>query len=131
MNSRINGNANKVQVKSRELVIPSMRIYWLCDARNLKWLPSIAFNVRKATKIRNRYNQIPHLTQDITWESHKKTRKTYKKNKSQEVSPFPAGDHKAAMNRRESMNTQDINNTHDPQKKYRLGTVSKIFNWRA
>ena len=24
-------------------------------------------------------------------------------NKSQEVSPFPAGDHKAAMNRRESM----------------------------
>ena len=60
-----------------------------------------------------------------------KDKETYKKNKSQEVSPFPAGDHKAAMNRRESMNTQDINNTHDPQKKYRLGTVSKIFNWRA
>ena len=29
------------------------------------------------------------------------------------------------MNRRESMpNTQDINTTNDPQKKYRLGTVS-------
>ena len=27
--------------------------------------------------------------------------------------------------------TQDINNTNDPQKKYHLGTVSKIFYWRA
>ena len=25
-------------------------------------------SVRKAAKIRNRYNQVPHLTQDITWE---------------------------------------------------------------
>ena len=45
-------------------------------------------------------------------------------NKSQEVNPFP-GDHKAAMNRRESMQTQDINNTNDPQKKYHLRMVSK------
>ena len=45
-------------------------------------------------------------------------------NKSQEVNPFPAGDRKAAVNRRESMKTQGINNTNDPQKKYRLGTVS-------
>ena len=29
------------------------------------------------------------------------------------------------MNRRESMTTQEINNTNDPQKNYRLGTVSK------
>ena len=55
---------------------------------------------RKAAKIRNRYNQVPHLTQDTTWESDKKTNIT---NNSQDVSPFPAGDHKAAMNRRESM----------------------------
>ena len=46
-------------------------------------------------------------------------------NKSQEVSPFPAGDHKAAMNRRESMKNTRHNNTNDPQKKYRLGMVSK------
>ena len=45
-------------------------------------------------------------------------------NKSQEVSPFPAGDEKAAMKRRESM-TIRRQNTNDPQKKYRLGTVSK------
>ena len=53
--------------------------------------------VRKTAKIRNRYNQLPHLTQDTTWERDKDTIKHHK----QEVSPFPAGDHKAAMNRRE------------------------------
>ena len=57
--------------------------------------------VRKAPKISNLYNQVPHLTQDTTRESNKI--QLNMKNKSQEVSPFPAGDHKAAMNRRESM----------------------------
>ena len=50
------------------------------------------------------------------------------KHHKQKVSPFPAGDHKAAKNRRGSMtNTRHkkLNNTNDPQKKYRLGTVSK------
>ena len=32
--------------------------------------------VRKEAKIRNRYNQVPHLTQDTTWESNKNTIKT-------------------------------------------------------
>ena len=27
--------------------------------------------------------------------------------------------------------TQDINNTNDPQKKYRIETISKVFYWRA
>ena len=27
--------------------------------------------VRNEAKIRNRYNQVPHLTQDTTWESDK------------------------------------------------------------
>ena len=53
--------------------------------------------VSKDAKIRNQYNQVPHLTQD-----------TYGKvtnsqldatNESQEVSPFPAGDHKAHINK--------------------------------
>ena len=69
--------------------------------------------VRKAAKIRNQYNRVPHLTQDTTWES----------DKNQEVSPFQAGDHKAAMNRHESR-TNTRHNTNDPQK-YLLGTVSK------
>ena len=79
--------------------------------------------VRKVAKIRNQYNQVPHLSQDTTWESDKNIT-----NESQEVSPFQAGDHKAAMNcyRRQSIDkhktwiTQMI-----PQKKYPLGTVGK------
>ena len=52
-------------------------------------------------KTRKRYNQVPHLTQNTTWESNKNTINIT--NKSQEVSPFQAGDHVAAMNRRASM----------------------------
>ena len=29
--------------------------------------------VRKRAKIRKRYNQVPHLTQDTTWESNNNT----------------------------------------------------------
>ena len=50
------------------------------------------------TKIRNLDNQVQHLTQDTTWESDKNTRK-HQIRESQEVSPFPAGDHKPTMNR--------------------------------
>ena len=56
----------------------------------------------KEAKIRNRFNQIPHLTQDTTWESDKNTMK-HNIRESQEASPFSAGDHKAAMYRQESM----------------------------
>ena len=63
--------------------------------------------VSKREKIRNRYNQVPHLTQDTTWESDKNTRKHHIQ-ESQEVSPFPAGDHKAAMNRQESMTNKKL-----------------------
>ena len=52
----------------------------------------------KEAKIRNRYNQVPHLTQDTTQESDKNTIKHYTQ-ESQVVSPFPAGDHKVAMDK--------------------------------
>ena len=58
--------------------------------------------VRLKAKIRNRYNQIQHLTQDTIWKSDKNTRKHHTQ-KDQDVSPFPAGDHKAARNRQDSM----------------------------
>ena len=57
--------------------------------------------VRKMAKIRKRYNQVSNLTQYTTWESNNATINIT--NKDQEVSPFPAGDHKAAMNRRENI----------------------------
>ena len=64
----------------------------------LETVLSERIKVRKRAKIRNLYDQVPHLTQvtngkvrnsqlDIT-------------NESQEVSHFPAGDHKATINRR-------------------------------
>ena len=70
-----------------------------------------------------KYNQVPHPTQDTTWESNKNTMKIT--NKSLEVNPFPAGDHMAAMNRRKSIRNTRHKNTNDPQKKNRPGTVSK------
>ena len=48
-------------------------------------------------KIRNQYNQVPHLTQDTNGKVTNSQLDTT--NESQEVSPFPAGDHKAHINR--------------------------------
>ena len=91
----------------------------------------VYMKVGKGAKIRNRYNQVPHLTQDINGKVTKEQLDTI--NESQEVSPFPAGDHKAHINRhaQEIANTRQNKNIKDPQKKFRLGTVSKIFYWRA
>ena len=55
---------------------------------------------KKKAKIRNRYNQV--LTHDTTWESDRNTIKHHIK-ESHDVSPFPTDDHKAAMNRQDSM----------------------------
>ena len=55
-------------------------------------------NVSKGAKIRNRYNQVPHLTQDTNGKVTKSQLDTA--NESQEVSPYPAGDHKAHINKR-------------------------------
>ena len=54
--------------------------------------------VSKGAKIRNRYNQVPHLTQDTNGKVTNSQLATT--NESREVSPFPAGDHKAHINRR-------------------------------
>ena len=85
----------------------------------------------KGAKIRNQYNQVPHLTQDTNGKMTNSQLDTA--NESQEVIPIPAGDHKAHINRRTQniANTRQNKNIKDPQMKYRLGTVSKIFYWRA
>ena len=48
----------------------------------------LVIKVRKATKIRNQYNEVPHLTQDTTWESDKNTIKHY--NREPRGQPFPS-----------------------------------------
>ena len=54
--------------------------------------------VSKGAKIRNRYNQVPCLTQDTNWKVTNSQLDTI--NESHEVRPFPAGDHRAHVNRR-------------------------------
>ena len=56
--------------------------------------------VSKGAKIRNRYNQVPHLTQDTNGKVTNSLLDSVSTNESQEVSPFQAGDHKTHINRR-------------------------------
>ena len=86
--------------------------------------------VSKGAKIRNRYDQVPNPTQDT---NGKVTNlQLYTTNESQEVNPFTVGDHKAQINRLAQMhNKHKTEKIKDPQKKYRLGTVSNLFYWRA
>ena len=65
----------------------------------------IFMEVSKGAKIRNQYNQAQNLTQDT---NGKVTNSQFDTTESQEVSPFPAGDHKAQINRRaQRHNKQD------------------------
>ena len=92
---------------------------------------TLIIKVSNGAKIRNRYNQVPHLTQDTNGKvtNSQKTPLTRAKRSalSQPV------DHKAHTNRRAQniANTRQNKNIKDPQKKYRLGTVSKIFYRRV
>ena len=51
----------------------------------------LVVKVSKGAKIRNRYNQVPHLTQDTNGKVTNSQLDTT--NESQEVSPLPEGDH--------------------------------------
>ena len=65
---------------------------------NTSGLLQFLVKVSKGAKIRNRYNQVPHLTQDT---NEKVTNsQLHTTNESQEVRPVPAGDHMAQINRR-------------------------------
>ena len=55
-------------------------------------------SVSKGAKIRNQYNPVPHLTQHTNGKVTNSQPDTTKE--SQEISLFPAGDHKANINRR-------------------------------
>ena len=64
--------------------------------------------VRKKANIRSGYNQAPHMTQDT---NGKATSQVDITNESQEVSPFPAGDHKATKaNTRQKFTDQIFKN---------------------
>ena len=90
-----------------------------------------SIKVSKDTTIRNRYNQVPHLTQVTNGKVTNSQLDTTKE--SQEESPLPAGDHKSHINRHTQRHSghKTEKNIKDPQRKYCLRTVSKIFYWKA
>ena len=61
-------------------------------------------------KIRNCYNQAPHLTQGTVFEKWQNTR-NYHVQESQEVSSFCIDDYSSARNRHDRMTMADTNNT--------------------
>ena len=84
------------------------------------------YKVSKGAKIRNQYNQVPSLTQDTNGKVTNSKLDTT--NESQEVR-WPQGTTNRRSQRHSKHKTEK--NIKDPQKKYRLGTVSKTFYWRV
>ena len=79
----------------------------------MKFAESVSGHVKvsKGAKIRNRYNQVPRLlTQDTNGKVTSSQLDTT--NESQEVSPFPAGDHKAHINRRTQRHSKHKTEKH-------------------
>ena len=81
------------------------------------------FKVSKDAKIRNRYNQVPHLSQDTNGKVTNSQLDTT--NESQEVSPFQAGGHKAYINRRAQRHSK-----HKTEKKHR-GSTKEVPPWNG
>ena len=71
--------------------------------------------VSEGAKIRNRYNQIPHLTQDTNGKVTNSQLDTTKE--SQEVSPFPAGDHEEHINKHTQRHSK-----HKTEQKHKRST---------
>ena len=78
--------------------------------------------VSKGAKIWNGYNQVPHLTQDTNGKVTNSQLDTT--NESQEVSPFPAGDYKAHINRRKQRHSK-----HKTEKTKKI--KKKVSSWNG
>ena len=99
------------------LLIDSLTIQIHCAALLRIMSPITVLNnkVSKGAKIRSRYNQVPHPTQDTNGKVTNSQLDTT--NESQEVSPFPAGDHKAHINRRAQRHSK-----HKTEQKHKRST---------
>ena len=79
--------------------------------------------VSNGAKIRIRYNQVPDLTQETNGKvTHLQLDTT---NESQEVSPFPAGDKKALLNRRAQRHSK-----HKTEKTHKRST-KEVSPWNG
>ena len=112
---------NTQQIQVHNVFLHAICVYIRCIGYHLR-------KVSKGAKIRNRYDQVPHLTQDTNGKVTNSQLDTT--NESQEVSPFPAGDHKAHIYKTDAhkdiANTRQNKNIKDPQK-IPPWNVSKIF----
>ena len=85
------------------------------NKKNVDLAKVMGFKVSKGAKIRSRYNQVPHPTQDTNGKVTNS--KLYTTNESQEVGPFPAGDHKAQINRHAQRHSN-----HNTEQKHKRST---------
>ena len=85
--------------------------------------PHCYMKVSKGAKIRNRYNQVPHLTQDTNGKVTNSQLDTT--NESQEVITFPAGDHKAHINRHAQRHSK-----HKTEQKHKRST-KEVPPWNS
>ena len=87
------------EARTRGPSVSSQALYHWATA-----LPTSSTKGNKEGNIRNRYNRVRHLIQDT---NGKVTNLQLDiTNESQEVSPFPEGDHKATINRRAQKHTK-------------------------
>ena len=80
-------------------------------------------------KIRNQYNQVPHLTQDTTWENYKNTIKHHKRQPSDQL--FPSRWPQGSTTYAKAWQIQDINNTNDPKSQLRGRKLENSFELKA
>ena len=100
---------------------------------SFNWLPLITFSiaiqdahslkVSKGAKIRNQYNQVPHLTQGTNGKVTNSKLDTT--NESQKVSSFHADGHKAHINRRAQRHSK-----HKIEKKHKKST-KEVRPWNG
>ena len=72
---------NNTWVRSEFISQVKRMVFSIWSQRKRFFLSTVSWcylEVSKKAKIRNRYNQVPHLTQDTTWESDKSTRKHHR-----------------------------------------------------
>ena len=96
---------------------------WVISKSLILFIFDNMVTVSKCAKIRNRYNLVPHLSQDTNGEVTNS--QLYTTKESQEVSAFPAGDHRAQINRRAQRH-----NKHKTEKTYKISTKG-VWPWNC
>ena len=81
--------------------------------------------VRKGVKIRDRYNQVAHLTQDTDGKVTNSQKTPQTRAKRSALSQQVTTKHIYTEALKDIANTRQNKNIKDPQKKYHLGTVRK------